>query len=101
MRQGITDKSGRWFDTSKATLFKEESYWDGRNNISKATGSQWEHEYLYRSASGTWILNKYSDYMGSVETYEIIGKNEAAEWFLRQSADLPSELEELSKDYEV
>jgi hypothetical protein len=30
----------------------EAIYWDGSNQISKATGSQWNHETLYRSARG-------------------------------------------------
>ena len=43
-RQATTDGSGSWFDLDKAESFEEETQWNGNNHISKATGSQWEHE---------------------------------------------------------
>ncbi|MBZ5574867.1 MAG: hypothetical protein LAO09_23685 [Acidobacteriia bacterium] len=43
-RQALTDGSGAWFDRSAAEAFEESTTWDGRNHISDATGSQWNHE---------------------------------------------------------
>jgi hypothetical protein len=48
-RIALTDGSGRWFSDTTAEYFKEDTYHDGRNWISKATGSQTEHEGLYRT----------------------------------------------------
>lgn len=93
----LTDGSGRWFDTEKAQEFKEATRWDGSNNISRATGSQWEHETLYRTASGLFILNHWSQYQGSKDTYEQISVAEAAKWCSINEHDpetLPREVQE-------
>ena len=54
-RQALTDGTGRWFDLDAAKRFDEATIWDGRNRISLATGSQWDHEALYRT--GQWPLD--------------------------------------------
>ncbi len=33
-----------WFDPGKAKRYDEATWWDGSNNISVATSSQWESE---------------------------------------------------------
>ncbi len=83
-RISITDGSGQWFDSEKADYYKEDSYHDGRNFISRATGSQWEHEAIYVTKGGKFILNHWSNYQGSRETYEVISSSQAAEWFAKQ-----------------
>ena len=83
-RVSLTDGSGQWFDSEKAEIYKENSFHDGRNFISIATGSQFEHEAIYITKSGKFILNHWSNWQGSVETYEIISKDDAAEWFGKQ-----------------
>ena len=83
-RVSLTDGSGQWFDSEKAECYKENFYHDGRNFISKATGSQFEHETVYITKGGKFILNGWSNWQGSVETYKIISKEEAAEWFGKQ-----------------
>lgn len=100
-RIAITDYSGKWFDLEKAQSFKEQTYHNGSNPISKATGSQYEHEGLYLTVSKVWVLNRWSQWQGSQETYQIIDKNKAVVWFLRQSMDLPEELKGLDTDYEI
>ena len=77
----LTDGSGSWFDAEAAESFSEETRWNGNNHISKATGSQWEHEALYRTKGGLWILNHYSQ-QGDAETYAIITNSEAAAWLV-------------------
>jgi hypothetical protein len=84
-RIALTDGTGQWFDADKAELYKENTFHDGRNWISKATGSQWEHEAIYVTKSGKFILNHYSNFQGSRETYELISKEDAAAWFAKQS----------------
>jgi len=81
-RIALTDNSGKWFDMDKAEEFKEAEDWDGNNNISKATKSQFEHERLYRTVSGKWILNHWSQMQGSIEAYIEISDDEAAKWLV-------------------
>ena len=82
---------GKWFDDDKATCYGEDTRWDGSNHISKATGSQWEHEELYHTKGGTWVLHSWSQWQGSVPSYRIIGKEEAARW-LSANGHEPEEL---------
>ena len=94
-RIGITNRNGEWFDTAKATLIKEYVYHNGRNFISRATDSQFEHEWLYITASNKYVLHCYSNYQGVPSTYEIIESEEAAKWFSKQGfskEDIPQEL---------
>jgi len=84
-RIALTNENGSWFDADKAELYKEDSNHDGKNWISAATGSQWSHEAIYVTKSGKFILNCYSDYQGSSESYEVISKEKAARWFAKQS----------------
>lgn len=77
-RQALDDDT--WFDIDKAELFEEETFWDGKNRCSKATGSQWTHEQLYRTAGGAWILRHYGSYQ---ESWKQITDEEAARWLVR------------------
>ena len=76
----VKDGSGRYFDLNTATQYNEGTEFDGNNMISIATGSQWEHEKLYHSASGTWILNHWSQWQGSTERDTVIDDTAAAIW---------------------
>lgn len=100
-KQAITNGKGQWFNIDMAKQFKEDTYWDGNNNISKVTDSQFDHEYLYLTKSGKWVLNKWSDYLGSKETYEIISEEDAVIWFLEQSLELPECLKGKEIPYEI
>ena len=75
-RLTLTD-SPRWFNDSTATKFDEDSRWDGNNHISRATGSQWDHQALYYTASGRWILNSWSQWQGTEDTYEEVSQADA------------------------
>jgi hypothetical protein len=86
-RIALSNNSGRWFDADKAEKISEETYHNGNNWISKATGSQFNHEALYRTKGGCWILAKCSDYQGSVETYEQIDNEAAAVWLANQGLE--------------
>lgn len=95
------DDEGRWFDADKARVFEEDTRWDGSNQISRATGSQWEHQALYQTASGCWVLNSWSQCQGTGETYELIGAERAAMWLLRNLHNLPDSLEEFAARLEI
>jgi hypothetical protein len=100
-RIALTDGSGRWFSDTTAEVFKEQTWHDGRNFISKATGSQWEHESIYRTKGGRFILNHWSNYQGSQETYREISNEEAAVWFSRNGLDPHPACEKEFADLEI
>jgi len=76
----LTSGTGAWFDSDAAISFREGERHDGNNFISLATGSQWDHQKLYYTSGGRWILNEYSQYQGSLETYRQIDLDEAVAW---------------------
>ena len=46
-----------WFDRDAAKgRYDEDTRWDGSNHVSVATGSQWDHEMLYRTPQDRWVL---------------------------------------------
>jgi hypothetical protein len=91
-------EDGTIVDTAKASgSWIEDTYWDGRNHISQATGSQWEHEQLYRSAKGRYWLEHWSQWQGSHARAEWLSREEAARWLLENNHPLPDDLAELEK----
>ena len=81
----LTDGSGSWFNLETAIQFVEDTRFDGRNQISVPTGSQWHHECLYYTRSGKWVLNEFSNYQGSLESYVQIDESDAIAWLIRNS----------------
>lgn len=88
----IALEDGSWFNEETATHYKESRHHDGNNFISDATGTQWEHEALYRTTSGQWIVNHWSQWQGSTETYKPVSSAEAAAWLVRNGHEAPDEL---------
>lgn len=86
MRRQVID-GGQWFDLDKAKCFDESSWFDGSNHISHATGSQWEHEALYRTRGGRWILHSWSQWQGSRDEWIEIDDAAAAKWLVRNGYD--------------
>jgi AICAR transformylase/IMP cyclohydrolase PurH len=86
-RTALTDGSGKWFDMDSAEKFSENTQYNGSNKISMVTHSQWDHEDLYRTASGTWVLNRWSQMQGKLESYEHISDAEAAAWLMVNEYD--------------
>lgn len=76
------DGKTRRFAADAADSYSETTRWDGNNHISRATGSQWEHEELYRTLNGSWVLNHWSQWQGSRTTYREISTRQAVEWLL-------------------
>jgi len=87
---------GAIFDTERAAAtWEEASDWNGSNHISRATGSQWNHETLHKSAKGRYYVVRSSDRQGSQDEMEILSPREAAAWLLLNDHDLPDDLREL------
>lgn len=97
-RIALTDGSGAWFNSESAILFKEDTRFDGRNQISVPTGSQWEHQWLYYTKSGKWVLNEFSNYQGSLESYAQISEDEAVTWLIQNGYSTTDDLEGLPAD---
>jgi hypothetical protein len=87
--------------TENATKhWEEDTRWDGNNHISKATGSQWEHQTLYRSRKGRYYIEHKSQWQGSTPGAEWVSNEEAARWLMAQGeeANLPDELKHLAEE---
>ena len=93
-----TMSDGTVVDTSRASAHYEEgSYHDGNNFISKATGTQWNHETLYRSRKGRYYVEHSSQWQGSHDSAEWVSNEEAARWLLANEKELPAELKALEE----
>ena len=93
------DKTGILVDTAKALQsWEEATYFNGNNYISKATGDQWLHETLYKSAKGRYYIVHSSQWQGSRDHAEEIPPRDAAAWLLQNEHELPEDLAEFEGD---
>jgi hypothetical protein len=85
---------GGWLDLDTAQKFAGKAMFDGRNYLSCSTGSQWEHECLYRTKRSTYVLRHWSDWQGSHDTWTRLSADEAVAWLLLNDhePDCPAEL---------
>lgn len=84
---------GTIVDTDRATQhWKEDTRWDGSNHISVATGSQWDHETLWRSRKGRYYVERDSQWQGRTSSAEWISHRSAAGWLLANDHEIPEEL---------
>lgn len=89
-------EDGTVIDTANASAkWDEATRWDGRNHISKATGSQWDHQTLYRSRKGRYYIVHSSQWQGSTDHAEWVSEHEAARWLMTNDEELPEDLEHL------
>jgi hypothetical protein len=91
---------GTVLDTNNATASWDEAQrHDGNNWISIATGTQWDHERLYRSKKGRYYLEHTSQWQGRLSRAEWISKHQAAAWLLANNeSDLPEDLEAIADE---
>ena len=86
-------EDGRVQNTDKASAEWEEAIdWNGRNFVSRPTGSQWEHETLYRSSKGRYYVERTSLRQGSSPYAELLTSERAAAWLLANGHELPQDL---------
>ena len=91
-----TMDNGAVVDTESAVAHWEEATrWNGQNHISRATGSQWEHETLYKSAKGRYWVERTSQWQGSSPHAFFLTAEEAARWLLTNEHELPADLVEV------
>lgn len=90
---------GTVVDTEKAQdSWGEATYWDGRNHISKASGSQWDHQTLFKSRKGRYYVLRSSDWQGARNHVEWISDEEATRWLLHNEHKLPADLQPLEDE---
>lgn len=82
-----TPRLAGWFDAEKAEPWNEATRWNGSNHISVPTGSQWDHERLYRTAGGRYVVSRWSQWQGAQDSYEYIDDEAAREWLLLNGHD--------------
>ncbi len=80
--------------------WEEDTRWDGNNHISVATGSQWEHETLYKSRKGRYWIEHTSNWQGRMPHAEWVSNHEAARWLLHnnEGEPLPEDLAALEQE---
>jgi hypothetical protein len=91
---------GTIVDTKRATQsWDEDTRWNGKNHISVNTGSQWDHQRLYRSAKGRYWIECWSQWQGSLPHAEWLDRVEAAKWFLLNDYEVPEELADVLEEH--
>jgi len=90
---------GTVIKTENATArWDEDRVWNGSNHISRATGSQWDHEALYRSRKGRYYIEHTSQWQGKLDYATWIDHRSAAEWLLANDEELPEDLKQLEAE---
>jgi hypothetical protein len=90
---------GTILDTDNAKKsWDEDTYFDGNNHISRATGSQWGHETLRCSRKGRYYVERTSQWQGSHPSAEWVSDRGAATWLLANGHELPADLAELEAE---
>jgi len=96
-----TMEDGTVVNTEKAkNSWDERTEHDGRNFISVATGSQWEHETLYESRKGRFYIVHSSQWQGSRDRAEWISKRAAVAWLLANNREVPEYLADVAEEVE-
>jgi len=89
-------------NTEKATAYYTDThFFDGSNQISYATRSQWENETLYRSRKGRYYIVHESQWQGSADRAWWVSQKEAAAWLLtNQYEEIPEDLKDAAEEVE-
>ena len=88
-------------DTDQAVShWKEDTRWNGSNNISVATGSDRHHELLHLSRKGNYYLESWSNYEDVPNTARFVTPKEAALWLLANGHELPEGLAAFAQEIE-
>jgi len=94
-------EDGTILKTENSTnCWEEETFFDGNNTISKATGSQWHHQTLFRSRKGRYWIECTSQWQGDRDRAEWLSPEDATRWLLLNDHELPEELAHLQAEVE-
>lgn len=96
-----TMEDGTVVSTKKAAQrWEEDTQWNGNNRISVNTGSQWDHETLYRSSKGRYYIESESQWQGSTPSAHFVSSQEAAAWLLLNGEEVPPDLAGVAAEVE-
>lgn len=74
---------GRILDSEHvAESWPEGTRWNGSNNVSLATASQWDHETLHLTAKGVWWIERTSQRDGVMPSGRVVTPEDACRWLL-------------------
>lgn len=89
-------EDGTVVDTDRAVaVWEEDTYHDGRNRVSRATGDQFHHQTLYQSRKGRYYIVHHSNWQGSRDHAEWVSPREAVRWLLVNDGEVPENLKNL------
>ena len=86
---------------NSSAQWSEGKRFDGSNQVSLATGSQWDHQTLYRSRRGRYYVERSSQWQGSTPSAEWLSNEDACRWLLKNehdAADFPDDLAKLVEE---
>lgn len=86
----VGPKLAGWFDDSGAEWFREDSRWDGNQNVGIMSGipAGVGYEGLHRTAQGRWVREYNArNYYNGPRSYEFVTDEAAREWLLRNGSD--------------
>jgi hypothetical protein len=72
--------------------WKESITWNGNNMVSKATGSQWDHETMYRSKRGRYYIERTTQWQGRPNYAYWLSEQEACAWLIINEHLVPDDL---------
>ena len=79
----LSDNSGRWFDNDCAKEWHEAvMVADDGTTVSMATGNSWEHETLYLTKSGSFVMHFVNDHNPTLAQYAEWDQKRAVKWLL-------------------
>lgn len=76
-----------WFEADSALEVAETTTFDGRNNISVHSLSEFHHQSLYRTKGGRWVLCTWSQWQNSEPRYEFVDGETARKWLTINGSD--------------
>ena len=80
--------------------WKEETRFDGNNNVSVHTNNQWTHQTLYKSRKGRYYIEHTSQWQGATPRAEWVSNHEAVRWLLLNEDKIPADLAALVEEIE-
>jgi hypothetical protein len=85
--------------TENATkTWEQDTFWDGSNTCSVATGSQWNNEALHRSRKSRYWIEHTSCVRGVRAHAGWISSRLAAQWLIANGHELPDDLASLEEE---
>jgi hypothetical protein len=82
-KASLADNSGRWFDIDSAREWPESVMLasDG-TPVSRASGNSWEHETLYLTSHGSFVMHFFDEHNPSLSQFVECDPKKAVKWLL-------------------